>query len=56
VEISDEVAGGMAPMMERYADAAAGSAAPVLRLDPQQQTVQASVLVRVTITEPDLSE
>jgi len=30
--------------------------APTLQLDPQIQTVHASVLVRVTITEPDLSE
>jgi len=56
VEISDEVAGGMAPMAMRSLGAAAGSAAPVLQLDPQQQTVQASVLVRVTITEPDIAE
>ena len=54
VEISDEVAGGMAPMAMR--SAAQPSSAPVLQLDPQPQTVQASVLVRVTITEPDLSE
>jgi uncharacterized protein YggE len=54
VEISDEVAGGMTPMLAAYGRAELESA-PVLRLDPQSQTVQASVLVRVTITEPDIS-
>jgi len=53
IEISDEVAGGVSPLM---ATRAFGGAAEDtgLRLDPQQQTVQASVLVRVAITEPDL--
>ncbi|GAA2614387.1 SIMPL domain-containing protein [Paractinoplanes durhamensis] len=55
VEISDEIAGGgFHPMMARapMADAAGLE----LQLDPQVQTVQASVIVRVTITDPDLSE
>jgi len=53
IEISDDVAGPggvsmAAGMMMR-------ESAPALELDPQRQTVQASVLVRVTITEPDIS-
>ncbi|MFI5889264.1 SIMPL domain-containing protein [Actinoplanes sp. NPDC051513] len=59
VEISDEIAGagGVVPIAARAMafDAQRGPA-PALELDPQRQTVQASVLVRVTITEPDLSE
>jgi uncharacterized protein YggE len=53
IEISDEVGGGAHPMAFRaagFAEDAAGG----LALDPQQQTVQASVVVRVAITEPDL--
>lgn len=59
VEISDEIAGGggIVPIAARtMAFDAKRESAPVLQLDPQRQTVQASVLVRVTITEPDLSE
>jgi uncharacterized protein YggE len=56
VEIADEGAGGNSPVMMR---AAAGfdmaSESSGFELDPQQQTVQAAVTVRVTITEPDLS-
>jgi uncharacterized protein YggE len=56
VEIADEGAGGGAmPIARSMARDAGGASAPVLQLDPQQQTVQASVLVRVTITEPHLS-
>lgn len=51
VEISDEAAGGM---VHRLSAVAEGEAA-VLHLDPEPQTVHASVLVRVTITEPDIS-
>ncbi|GIM91240.1 SIMPL domain-containing protein [Paractinoplanes toevensis] len=53
VEISDELAGGggFQPIMARSAMAADAT----LPLDPQVQTVQASVIVRVTITDPDLS-
>ncbi|MEV4350377.1 SIMPL domain-containing protein [Actinoplanes sp. NPDC049596] len=58
VEIADEGLGGGGPVMMRAAamsfDTAAESGAG-FELDPQQQTVQASVTVRVTITEPDLS-
>ncbi|MEU4237993.1 SIMPL domain-containing protein [Actinoplanes sp. NPDC026619] len=55
VEISDEIGGGggFQPLMARGAMAADGAA--VLELDPQVQTVQASVIVRVTITDPVLS-
>jgi uncharacterized protein YggE len=58
VEISDEgVAGIMPAARGMLASAAEGQGhAPVLQLDPRRQTVHASVLVRVTITEPDLSE
>src|SRR5262249_2910393 len=59
VEIADEVAGGggAVPIAARsMAFDAKRESAPVFDLDPQRQVVQASVLVRVTITEPDLSE
>jgi uncharacterized protein YggE len=56
VEMSDEAAGGMAVMAEGFAGARSAQSTPVLQLDPQPQTVHASVLLRVTITEPDLSE
>lgn len=57
VEISDEIAGGIMPVAARAMAFDAGrESSPALELDPQRQTVQASVLVRVTITEPDLSE
>jgi len=56
VEIADEGAGGMAMVAEGFAATRSTPAAPVFQLDPQPQTVHASVLVRVTITEPDLSE
>jgi uncharacterized protein YggE len=51
VEISDEVAGPVMPMATRMMQ----ESAPTLELDPQRQTVEAAVLVRVTITEPDIS-
>jgi uncharacterized protein YggE len=55
VEISDEFGGGGGgPMMARAVAFDAGGT-PALELDPQVQTVQASVIVRVTITDPDLS-
>jgi hypothetical protein len=52
VEIADEgtARGGYA--MEGLSRAAGDAS---LVLDPQQQTVQAAVTVRVTITEPDLT-
>ncbi|MEV7622456.1 SIMPL domain-containing protein [Actinoplanes sp. NPDC089786] len=54
VEIADEGAGGVQPMMHRsLAFAAKAESADLeLELDPAVQTVQASVVVRVTITEP----
>jgi uncharacterized protein len=53
VEISDEGAGGGGPMMRTMAFAK-DAGGEELDLDPQQQTVHASVTVRVTITEPAL--
>ena len=53
VEIADEGAdGGAQPMMRMMKFGAAPEEDLALEVDPQQQTVQASVLVRVTITEP----
>jgi uncharacterized protein YggE len=55
IEIADEGAGGGAhPMMMRGAAFKSADDAPALELDPQPQTVQASVIVRVTITEPTI--
>ena len=55
VEIQDEGAGGVQPMMRAMAfKGEAAADAPELELDPQLQTVQASVIVRVTITDPDV--
>jgi uncharacterized protein len=55
VEIADDgLAGGGGPVFLASAAMERGGA-PDLSLDPQQQTVQASVIVRVTITDPDLS-
>jgi len=57
VEIQDEGAGGVQPMMRAVAfKGEAAADALELELDPQLQTVQASVIVRVTITQPDLTE
>jgi uncharacterized protein YggE len=57
VEIQDEGAGGAQPMMRAMSfKGEAAADALELELDPQLQTVQASVIVRVTITEPDLPE
>ena len=53
IEISDEAAGGASPMMATRTFAGVAEDAG-LSIDPQQQTVQASVIVRVAITEPDL--
>jgi len=54
VEILDEGAGGggARPMMRMAAFGGAQEADLELEVDPQQQTVQAAVIVRVTITEP----
>jgi uncharacterized protein len=53
VEIADEgTEGGMQPRMRMMKFDAAPEEDLALEVDPQQQTVQASVLVRVTITEP----
>ncbi|GAB1694380.1 SIMPL domain-containing protein [Krasilnikovia sp. M28-CT-15] len=53
VEIADEGTGGAAPRMRAMAFGMAGGAeAMELELDPQPQTVQASVVVRVAVTEP----
>jgi uncharacterized protein YggE len=54
VEIADEGTGGAAPMWAADARATRGAVEQALVIDPQQQTVHASVIVRVTITEPDL--
>ena len=56
VEIADDGAGA-GPMMMRAAafDVGAQESAG-FELDPQLQTVQAAVTVRVTITEPDLAQ
>jgi uncharacterized protein YggE len=55
IEIADEGAGGAGPMMFAAAHASSRIGAEGLALDPQQQVVQASVVVRVAITEPDLA-
>jgi uncharacterized protein len=55
VEIADEGAGGGMVVRAAAFHAKAADASPAFELDPQQQTVQASVIVRVTITEPDLA-
>jgi uncharacterized protein len=54
VEISDEGTGGDRSMAMRSMAFDVGGAVPPLELelDPQQQTVHASVIVRVAITEP----
>lgn len=53
VEIADENAGGGGQPMMRMAAFDGGQEAELrLEVDPQPQTVHASVLVRVTITEP----
>jgi uncharacterized protein len=54
IEIADEGTGGVQPMMHRgMAFAAKAESADLeLELDPAMQTVQASVVVRVAITEP----
>jgi uncharacterized protein YggE len=53
VEIADEgTEGGAQPRMRMMKFDAAPEEDLALEVDPQQQTVQASVLVRVTITEP----
>ena len=53
VEIADEGTGGGGPMM-RMVNLSAAEESAAFELDPQQQTVEAAVTVRVTITEPDL--
>jgi uncharacterized protein len=54
IEISDESAGGMPTMIMRTAafGAADSASVPDLDVDPQLQTVQANVVVRVAISEP----
>jgi uncharacterized protein YggE len=54
IEIVDEGAGQAQPMMMRasFGGAEAVSAPLQLEIDPQQQTVHASVIVRVGISEP----
>ncbi|BFU42422.1 SIMPL domain-containing protein [Krasilnikovia sp. MM14-A1004] len=53
VEIADEGTGAAQPMMRAMAfDARGGAERMELELDPQPQTVQASVVVRVAVTEP----
>jgi len=55
VEIADESGGGQGPFMALAVSAPTTRDAH-LEFDPQMQTVQASVIVRVTITEPDWNE
>ncbi len=57
LEIADDgTSGGPQPMMRMAAfGVAEDAAADRLELDPQQQTVHASVVVRVTITEPAIA-
>jgi hypothetical protein len=56
VEIADDgLAGGGGPVFLAGAAMERGAARETIDLDPQQQMVQASVVVRFTITEPDLS-
>jgi uncharacterized protein len=57
VQIADEGASGdgVQPMMRMMAGGAAEDSAASIDLDPQPQTVHAAVIVRVTITEPDLA-
>jgi uncharacterized protein len=50
IEIADEGAGGMQPMMARAVAYDAGT--PDLDVEPQAQTVSAAVVVRVSISEP----
>ncbi|WP_130509139.1 SIMPL domain-containing protein [Krasilnikovia cinnamomea] len=53
VEIADEGTGRAQPMMRAMAFESGGGAQGMeLELDPQPQTVQASVVVRVAVTEP----
>jgi hypothetical protein len=55
VEILDEGTGGGHPMMRAATlDWAESAQSMELEIDPQQQTVQASVIVRVSITEPTI--
>ena len=54
IEIADEGTGA-GPVMYAARGMAEDAAAGGLALDPQQQTVRASVVVRVAITEPDLA-
>ncbi|MBL7254926.1 SIMPL domain-containing protein [Paractinoplanes lichenicola] len=57
VEIADEGAGGGGqPMMRMAAFDAGAPESAGFDVDPQPQSVQASVIVRVTITDPDLGE
>ena len=53
IEIADTVP-GRGDMMMRMAIGGEVDDGENIELDPQQQTVEASVTVRVTITEPDL--
>ncbi|NMO50472.1 SIMPL domain-containing protein [Actinoplanes sp. TBRC 11911] len=53
VEIADESSGGVGG--RAFLTAAVSRDTAQLEFDPQMQTVQASVIVRVTITEPDLT-
>ncbi|MDR6325229.1 SIMPL domain-containing protein [Actinoplanes couchii] len=55
IEIADADTGGHRPMMRAVAfdmAEASGDAAPAFDLHPQEQGVEARVLLRVTITEP----
>nr|WP_221375666.1 SIMPL domain-containing protein [Actinoplanes polyasparticus] len=55
VEIADDGTSGGGPMMRAMAFDAGAPESAGFEIDPQPQTVQASVTVRVTITQPDLA-
>ncbi|MET0424859.1 MAG: SIMPL domain-containing protein [Actinoplanes sp.] len=56
VEIADEGSSGFTNLGFRSAAFKGEQQDSALELDPQVQTVQATVIVRVTITEPDLGD
>jgi len=55
IEIADDGTSGGGPMMRAMAFDAGAPESAGFEIDPQPQTVQASVTVRVTITEPELA-
>jgi len=55
IEIADDGTSGGGPMMRAMAFDAGAPESAGFEIDPQPQTVQASVTVRVTITQPELA-